>query len=93
MRYRQVARLDIATGEITVEIAEAPPALDFGERVAGLKASLPGPGPGDTCLAALRCNGCGAEQVLDYGTPVYPLGWRELEDGDFCPDCLAGNVN
>ena len=34
---------------------------------------------------AVRCDGCG--RVQEVREPRLPGGWRESEDGDFCPEC------
>jgi len=90
VRVRQVTTISRATGDFTVEAEVLPSAAGFGQRIGELKESLPDLGDVKARCAVLTCDGCGARAELDFDVPVYPAGWRELPDGDFCPDCGGG---
>jgi hypothetical protein len=85
-RVRKQAVISLATGDVTYR-TEVLPAAGFADRTAGLKASLPDIGPVEARSAVLVCDGCGVRAELDFDVPVFPDGWRERPDGDFCPAC------
>ena len=89
VRVRQQVTVSRETGEFTVEATVLPGGAGFGQRWDELKASLPDLGEIEERFAALACDGCGARADIDFDVPVYPEGWRELPDGDFCPACAA----
>jgi hypothetical protein len=91
MRERQHLVIDRATGDATLTTELVDDDADARQRMAELKAALPEPQPGDTCLACVLCDGCGARAEVDFGNPRMPDGWASTEDGDFCPRCQSLN--
>jgi hypothetical protein len=88
-RVRQQLHISRQTGDATLRTEILPPA-DFEQRAAEMKASLPDIGQVEARYAVLACDGCGVRTELDFDRPVYPPGWDERDDGDFCPACAGG---
>ena len=90
-RVRTHLHLDLNTGHLSETVEVLGPA-DFGQRARELAASLPADmvaDPEATRIAQLVCDGCGQIELLDTDHPVYPVGWQERPDGDFCPECRS----
>jgi len=86
MRQRQSLKLDRETGDAIVT-TETLPGAGFGQRIAGLKESVPDIGPVEARFLHARCDGCGTTAELDFDNPRMPDGWAGHDDGDYCPRC------
>jgi hypothetical protein len=89
-RMQERLFIDKATGDATLS-REILPDADFGQRIAGLKATIPmgvdTADPETVRHVMLRCDGCGMVAELDWDDPRKPGGWTERDSGDYCPAC------